>query len=184
MPRIWADMRQLSENILDIAMNSVRAGAGLISVTLIETPPLLTIAIQDNGCGMSEEQLKRVTDPFFTTRTTRKVGLGLPFFKMEAEQTGGSFRIESRINEGTTVTAVFDQSHIDALPLGDIPETVMTLVGSAADRDIVFTHQKEKSCILLDTRELKKQLDGVPLDTPEVLIWIREYLTEQYDAAQ
>lgn len=173
-------MKQLSENILDIAMNSVRAGAALISVTLRETPPLLSITIEDNGCGMSEEQVRRVTDPFFTTRTTRKVGLGLPFFKMEAEQTGGSFRIESKEKVGTRVNAVFDQSHIDALPLGDMPETVMTLVGSAPDRDMVFTHHSDRFEIRLDTRELRETLDEIPLDTPEVLLWIREYLAEQY----
>ncbi|MBQ4298672.1 MAG: sensor histidine kinase [Clostridia bacterium] len=173
-------MRQLSENILDITMNSVRAGASLISVILTEDPPMLTITIADNGCGMSAEFLEKVVDPFCTTRTTRKVGLGIPFFKMEAEQTGGSFSIESTPNVGTTVTASFDQSSIDALPLGDMPETVMTLISSGPDRDFLFLHTRPQGEIRLDTRELREQLGDLPLDTPEVLLWVRDYLREQY----
>ena len=141
---------------------------------------MLTLVINDRGCGMTPEQVANVTDPFFTTRTTRKVGLGLPFLKMEAELTGGSFSIESTVGVGTCVTASFDMSHIDSIPLGDMPETVMTIVGAAPDKDIVFTHVSGEKEVVLDTRDIRAQLDGVPLDTPEVLLWIRDYLESCY----
>lgn len=173
-------MKQLSENILDITMNSVRAGSPLTDITVKEDGSMLTLVINDRGCGMTPEQVANVTDPFFTTRTTRKVGLGLPFLKMEAELTGGSFSIESAVGVGTCVTASFDMSHIDSIPLGDMPETVMTIVGAAPDKDIVFTHVSGEKEVVFDTRDIRAQLDGVPLDTPEVLLWIKEYLESCY----
>ena len=173
-------MKQLSENILDITMNSVRAGSPLTHITLTECGDVLTILIEDTGCGMSEEQVKNVTDPFFTTRTTRKVGLGLPFFKMGAEQTGGSFEIKSTLGKGTSVKATYNMDHIDSIPLGNMPETVMTIIGAAPELDFVFTHKRDGAEIVLDTRELRVQLEGVPLDTPEVLLWIKDYLEECY----
>jgi len=173
-------MKQLSENILDITMNSVRAGSALTEITITEEPPMLTFQIKDNGCGMSPEQVKNVTDPFFTTRKTRKVGLGLPFLKMEAELTGGSFSIQSELGVGTTVSASFNMAHIDALPLGNMPETVMTIVGAAPNQDLLYVHKKADKEVTLDTRELRAQLEGVPLDTPDVLLWIKAYLEECY----
>ncbi len=173
-------MKQLSENILDITMNSVRTGSPLTEVSVTEEGSMLTILIKDCGCGMSPEQVANVTDPFFTTRKTRKVGLGLPFLKMEAELTGGSFSIKSTVGVGTEVKASFDMSHIDAIPLGDMPETVMTIIGAAPDKDLIFTHTSGDKQISLDTRDLRAQLEGVPLDTPDVLIWVKEYLEGAY----
>lgn len=111
-------MQELSLNVLDIAQNSVRAGASLIEITVDEQPAAdtLTITVRDDGCGMTPEQVRRVTDPFFTTRTTRRVGLGVPFLKMGAEMTGGSLSIESEPGRGTAVTAVFGLTHIDRMP--------------------------------------------------------------------
>ena len=112
-------MKEISLNILDIAENSVKAGATLTEITVNETDDTLTLKISDNGCGMTAETLKAVTDPFYTTRTTRKVGMGLPLLKMEAEQTGGTFGISSKAiseypeDHGTEVTAVFNKKHID-----------------------------------------------------------------------
>ena len=110
-------MKELSLNILDIAQNSIRARATLVEITLEESDETLTVTVKDDGCGMKEDFLRRVTDPFATTRTTRKVGLGLPFFKMEAEMTGGSLEIHSKSEEeyedhGTVVTARFFKNHI------------------------------------------------------------------------
>lgn len=173
-------MKQLSENILDITMNSVRAGSPLTEVSVTEEGNMLTLLIKDTGCGMTAEQVANVTDPFFTTRKTRKVGLGLPFLKMEAELTGGSFSIESTVGVGTEVKASFDMSHIDSIPLGDMPETVMTIIGAAPDKDLIFTHTSGEKQISLDTRDLRAQLEGVPLDTPDVLIWVKEYLEGAY----
>ncbi len=176
-------MKELSLNILDITENSVKAGATLTQISIIESGDTLTLTIKDNGCGMSDEILKTVENPFYTTRTTRKVGLGIPLLKMAAEMTGGSVQIVSSTAEndhGTTVTAQFFKNHLDFTPLGDIKETVVTLIQGHPDTDFLFTHQTENSEVKLDTRELRTVLEGVPLDTYEVILWIREYLNEQY----
>ena len=119
-------MTEISLNILDVAENSTKAGATLVTITVDADfgADQLTVSIEDNGCGMTPEQVERVTDPFFTSRTTRKVGLGVPFFKYAAESTGGSFRFDSAVGAGTTVTATFTLSHIDRMPLGDISTTI------------------------------------------------------------
>lgn len=176
-------MKELSLNILDIAMNSVRAEAKNIEINITETEQLLEVIIKDDGFGMTAETLKRVTDPFCTTRTTRKVGLGIPFYKLAAEQTGGSLDIrsipreENEESSGTIITASFVKSHIDCLPLGDIVSTVCTLIQGSPDIDFIFTHNS----VRLSTKELREVLGDVPLSSPEILAWIREFLNEQYN---
>ena len=182
-------MKELSLNILDIVENSVKAKASLTEITLNETGNELTLVIKDNGCGMSEEVLKGVTDPFYTTRTTRKVGLGIPLLKLAAEQTGGTISVESvselddAVNHGTTVTAKFYTDHIDFTPLGDVSESILTLIQGHPDTDFLFTHKKGERCVQLDTRQLREVLEGVPLNTYDVICWIREYLQEQYSVS-
>ena len=127
---------------------------------------------------MSAEQVKSVIDPFFTTRTTRKVGLGVPLFKMEAEMTGGSFQIDSEEGKGTKVTAVFRPSHVDMIPLGDIASVIHLLITCNPELDFLFTHSVEEKEITLDTRTLREQLEGVPFTEPAVSAWIRKYLAE------
>ena len=175
-------MKELSLNILDITENSVKAGATITEISIAETADKLTISIKDDGCGMSEETVKAVIDPFYTTRTTRKVGMGVPLFKMAAEQTGGRLEIVSDTGEahGTAVTAYFNKGHLDFTPLGDVISTVTTLIQGHPDTDFLFTHLIGDKEIRLDTRELRVVLDGVPLSTFEVLEWIRGYLEEQY----
>ena len=181
-------MKELSLNILDITENSVKAKATLVEILLTENTDTLTITIKDDGTGMTDEVLERVSNPFYTTRTTRKVGMGIPLFKFAAEQTGGRLDIESRHFEsypdshGTTVSAVFRKGHIDFTPLGDVISTVTTLIQGHPDVDFVFGHTTESGNVSLDTRELRAVLDGVPLDTFEVLIWIKENLEEQYNS--
>lgn len=176
-------MKELSLNILDIAMNSVRAEAKNIEIKIEETDSVMKVVITDDGSGMSEETLKKVTDPFCTTRKTRKVGLGIPFYKLAAEQTGGSFEIRSKMKDetsdisGTTVIAEFIKTHIDCLPLGDIISTVITLIQGSPEIDFVFIHNS----VRLATKELREVLGDVPLSSPEVLSWISEYLKEQYN---
>lgn len=173
-------MTELSLNVLDVAQNSVKAGAGLIEITVSADTKSdrLVITIKDDGCGMSEEQVSRVTDPFYTTRTTRKVGLGVPFYKLAAESTGGSFEITSQIGSGTTVTAEFVISHIDRMPLGDMTETMHSLITMNADIDFLYTYRIDGREFTLDTRELREILGGIPLNTPEVSEYIKEYLKE------
>ena len=176
-------MKELSLNILDITENSVKAKATLTEISLIEDNETLTLKITDDGCGMPEEIVKGVTDPFYTTRTTRKVGLGLPLLKMAAEQTGGGIEIISSQGEdhGTSVTAVFYKNHLDFTPLGDVISTVTTLIQGHPDTDFLFIHTKNGNEVRLDTRELRQVLEGVPLNTYDVIQWINEYLREQYE---
>lgn len=173
-------MTELSLHILDIAQNSLKAGCTLTEIEIKADTKAnsLVIRVSDNGCGMSKEQLARVTDPFFTTRTTRKVGLGISLFKLAAEQTGGSLTIQSTQGIGTTLTAVFVLSSIDRMPLGDIGSTVFTLITCNPDLDFLFTYTVDDRSFTLDTREMRVILQGVPFTAPEVMVYIKETLAE------
>ncbi len=180
-------MTDLSLYILDITMNSVRAGAKNISVTLEEENGLLTFKVTDNGCGMTAEQVEKLSNPFFTTRTTRKVGLGIPFLRMLAEQTGGGVTIASKSEKehedhGTCVTATFRTDHIDFVPLGDLCETMITLIQGSPDVDFVYRHVSDKGIsVSMDTAEMRAILgDDIPLNSFEVLSFIRGFLGDQY----
>ena len=180
-------MKELSLNILDIVENSTKAKAELVKIEIIEDNELLTIKISDNGTGMTEEVLSTVSNPFYTTRTTRKVGLGIPLFRLAAEQTGGSLSIESKHIDsypeahGTVVTAIFHKNHIDFTPLGDVISTVTTLIQGHPNTDFFFNHKIGSDSVSLDTREIRAVLDDVPLDTFEVILWIKGNLEEQYN---
>ena len=171
-------MKELSLNVLDIAQNSLVAGAKLTTIETIEQGDKLTITITDDGKGMNEEQVKSVTDPFFTTRTTRDVGLGIPLFKMAAEMTGGSLDISSKLGEGTRISAVFDTSSIDCVPIGDMEDTISALIQMNPDLDFVYKRAIDDKEFTLDTRSLREMLEGVPLDTPDITVWIRQFLDE------
>ncbi len=174
-------MRELSLNILDISQNSISAKASVVEVSVEENSAdsTMTVKIIDDGCGMDEEMLRRVNDPFCTTRTTRKVGMGIPLFKMAAEMTGGSFDISSVVGEGTCVTAVFKTDSIDFTPLGDIDSTVITLITMNTHIDFLYRLTVDGREFVLDTKQLKGILGGVPLNEPEVVMWMKEYLKEQ-----
>ena len=176
-------MKELSLNILDITENSVKAGATLTEININETEENLVLTIIDDGHGMTAEILDSVTNPFTTTRTTRKVGMGIPLLKLAAEQTGGEVAITSKHesefpdSHGTVVKAVFHKNHIDFTPLGDVVATVTTLIQGHPDTDFLFIHSKDENEVRLDTRELRQMLEGVPLDTYEVIKWIEERMT-------
>ena len=181
-------MDELSLYVLDITMNSVRAGADEITVELCEEGEWLTFSVTDNGCGMTGEQLRRLSDPFFTTRKTRKVGLGIPFLKMLAEMTGGEVKITSRHesegeDHGTTTVATFGKNHIDFIPLGDMIETVKTLIQGNPSINFNYRHKTERGEVTLSCAELREVLGDIPLNEPEILSWIGEHLAEQYEAA-
>ncbi|MDO4543526.1 MAG: ATP-binding protein [Clostridia bacterium] len=174
-------MKELSLNILDIAQNSIKAGASLVEIGIEERGSSIEICVTDNGCGMSEEFLRTVTDPFSTSRTTRKVGMGLPLLKLAAEQTGGELEIFSKVGEGTKVKATFNKDHIDCAPLGDVIGTVITLIQGSPDIDFDFSHRTDKGEAALDTRLMRKILgDEVPLNEPSVLEWAKESLEDEY----
>ena len=180
-------MKELSLNVLDIVENSAKAGASLILIHIAEDETRLTLKVSDNGCGMKEETLRGVIDPFYTTRTTRSVGLGIPLLKMAAEQTGGNISITSRhesehpSSHGTEVIARFYKQHIDFTPMGDIISTVVTLIQGHPEIDFEFRHDGECFHVLLDTRQMREILGAdIPLNDPEILTWIAQYLKEQY----
>ncbi len=177
-------MQELSLHILDLAQNSVAAGATLVEIAVREdrARDRLTIAITDNGRGMTAQQAQRVTDPFYTARTTRKVGLGIPFFKMAAQQTGGSFQLQSRPGGGTCVQGIFVPSNVDCLPLGDMAETFCALVGCNPGIDFVYTHEVDGRGYHADTRQFRQVLEDVPLSEPAVLAFIRNYIKENSES--
>lgn len=178
-------MKELSLNILDIAMNSVKAEAKNVFIEISENDSSLEIAIRDDGCGMSPEQVENVTNPFFTTRTTRNVGMGIPLLKLAAEQTDGKFSIDSSKkpeNHGTETRAMFNKNHIDFTPLGDVVSTITTLIQGSPNIRWSFKHIYGDEIVELDTDELKAVLGDVPLDNYEVIKWIEDYLHEGYEA--
>ena len=179
-------MKEISLNILDITYNSIKAKASLIEIELSESisKNLVEICIRDNGCGMDEEFLSRVTDPFVTTRTTRKVGFGIPLFKQSAEDTDGQFSIQSKVGEGTEIKASFRLDHLDRAPIGDMGSTLVSLIQANDRIRFIYRHQTDQGAFILDTDELHEQLGDIPLSAPEVLSWIGEYIAENLEEIQ
>lgn len=173
-------MKELSLHILDIMQNSIVAGATLVELDLTEDTEedILCFSITDNGCGMAEEMVEAVVNPFTTTRTTRKVGLGIPLLKAAAELTGGGISLTSKVGEGTTITAQFGYGHIDRQPLGDMAETMLGLITSYQEIDFVYRHRVNTEEYALDTREMRQMLGGVSFAEPEVMLWLSEFLKE------
>ena len=173
-------MLELSLNVLDIAQNSIVAGATVVEISVTEeiAANRLTLSIRDNGCGMSPEQLSSVRDPFFTTRTTRKVGMGIPLFRMAAESAGGSLDICSEQGVGTTVTAVFELRNIDRMPLGNMVDTLATLIRLNPQLDFVYRHTVDAEQFVFETASLRPILGEVSLAEAEVMEWITANLSE------
>ncbi len=174
------EMEDLSLHILDIAENSIEAGATRIDISVEENTKddLLIMEVRDNGRGMDAATMKAVTDPFFTTKTVRRVGLGLPFLKQAAEECEGNFSIESEKGKGTAVSVTFRNSHLDRKPLGDMAASLMVLIAGNPGVDVVFTFNKDGFTYRLDTREIRAELEEVPINAPEVLKLIREDIDE------
>ena len=181
-------MKELSLNILDVAKNSVKAGAKHVVIRIVEENGWRTLSIIDDGCGMPPEFLATVTDPFTTTRTTRPVGMGLPLLKLAAEQTGGTLTIESSVvpPTGTTVTASFQMDHLDCVPVGDYAGSIVTVIQGSPEIDFLFEYRRADGEVSLDTAQIREILGPeVPLDTPDVLVWIEGSLQfEQAEAEQ
>ncbi len=171
-------MQDLSLHILDVAENGITAGADLIRIAVEEDTKAdkLTITIEDNGRGMDPEFLAKVLDPFVTTRTTRKVGLGLSLFRHSARDAGGDLQIVSTPGRGTKVIAYMSYRHIDRKPMGDMAETVTTLIQGNPEVDVVYVHRKDGGEFTLDTREIRSELEEIPINNPEVIGLIQENL--------
>ena len=173
-------MKELSLHILDIMQNSVVAGASLIELSVNEQPDedILEFTVTDNGCGMDEDMVKRVIDPYTTGRTTRRVGLGIPLLKLAAENAGGGISLKSEVGKGTRISASFGYNHIDRQPLGDMSQTMHQLITAYEDIDFLYIHKVGDKSFEVDTRELKKVLSGVSFKTNEVMMWLMEFLKE------
>ena len=169
-------MRELSLHLLDIAENSVAAGARTVTITVREdlVADRMFLAVQDDGRGMDAATVARVTDPFVTSRTTRKVGLGLPLLKETAEMCNGCLRITSTLGQGTLVEVEFQHSHIDRMPLGDLAGTLLTLLVSSPDVHWIFVYQVNDDTFRLDDEPIKAELTGVALTEPSILTFLRE----------
>ncbi len=169
-------MQDLSLHILDIAENSITAGADRIKIKIVEDirANLFLLEISDNGRGMDKEMFEHACNPFYTTRTTRKVGLGIPLLAQSAKDCNGDLNINTEKGKGTTITATFQHDHIDRKPLGDIEKTMIVLIASNPDIDFVLEHKKNDVSYVLDTSELKKELGDVPINNMEVINIIKD----------
>ena len=177
-------MNELSLNALDIAQNSIVAEATLVEIDVEEnsSSDLITLRVKDNGKGMSEDFLKAVEDPFITTRTTRKIGLGISFLKEAAEMTGGSIELKSELGVGTTVTAYFVMSHIDRQPIGNLTETIITLVTLNTEIDFMIRYKVNENEFVFSTQEVKELLgEDVSLSSHQVVIFLTEYIKEHIE---
>jgi len=174
-----ACMRELSLHILDAVENSLEAGATFVELAIEEdlAADWLTITIRDNGRGMSEEQLARISDPFFTTRSTRHVGLGVPLFKTAAERCGGDLTITSQLGQGTTLRATFQHSHIDRAPLGDITGTLLAVILSGSC-DLHYAHRVDGREFAFSTEDVRAELGDIPLTHPTVREWLQNFINE------
>ena len=173
-------MRELALHLLDIAENSVAAGAKTIQIIADEdiANDRLKLAVIDDGIGMDAQMVSRVTDPFVTTRTTRKVGLGIPLLKEAAEACDGFLKISSIPGKGTRIEVEFRHSHIDRMPLGDLPGTWLTLLVSYPDIHWIFQYNHGSDCFEFDDVLLKQELGDVSLTEPTVLTFLRQCLQE------
>ena len=169
-------MEDISLHILDVAENSINAGATLVHVGISEnrTDDILSVQIKDNGTGIPEDVIAEVLNPFYTTRTTRKIGMGLSLLAQAARDTGGNISVESVLGKGTTVTVNFRPGHIDMKPLGSVADTFAVLIAGNPGIDFVFSYTAEDGAYSFDTREIRSALDGLPINTPDVISAIRE----------
>jgi anti-sigma regulatory factor (Ser/Thr protein kinase) len=176
-------MQDISLHVLDLIQNAVTAKASLIKIAIEDDPHTgrLSVSIEDNGSGMSEEQAATAVDPFYTTRKTRRVGLGIPMFKAAAELSGGCFELRTDEGRGTQVKAVFNQRNIDCLPLGKTGDTLISAILCNPDIDFIYVHSYGDSIFELDTRLIRCELGEVPINHPDVLNWIADYISQGLD---
>ncbi|MFA6075095.1 MAG: ATP-binding protein [Negativicutes bacterium] len=173
-------MHELSLSILDLVQNCIAAQANWVLLEIVENTSTdkLLFRISDNGRGMDKEMQQKVLDPFVTSRTTRRVGLGLPLIDMTTKMCGGSFTIKSELGKGTVIEAVFQRSHIDRPPMGKLADTIKGLIILNPDLDFNFKHTVDDAEFSVSTKELVAELDGISLQTPEVLLWLDDFIKQ------
>jgi len=173
-------MKDLSLHILDIVQNSISAKATLTQITIDEDKfnNRYVLTIEDNGTGMSPEVLAKVTDPYTTSRKTRKVGLGLPLLKLNTEFANGSFDITSELGVGTKVTAIFEFDHIDRVPIGDIAGVVVMLASMNPNLEFIYKHTTPKGVYIFDTKEIKVVLEDLSIQNISIQKYLKELIEE------
>ena len=173
-------MDEISSHIMDIAMNAITARAKRVEIAIVANPKksLLTLFFKDDGVGMDENMVKRVQDPFFSTKTGKKVGLGIPLLKGTAETTGGNFSLTSEPGKGVEICASFRLNHPDLPPLGKLKDTILVLITGNPDVDFLFKYTLNEKEFVLDTRVARDLLGDVPLNNPEVVKFFINYLDE------
>ena len=173
-------MPDIAMHLLDIVFNSIRAKAKNIIIYIMESElkDQIICRVEDDGCGMDSQTVENVQSPFFTTRTTRNVGLGVPLFKEGALQTGGTFRLESEVGKGTLIETTYVKSHLDCPAMGNLPETIATLVQADANIEYHIDIVYDNHTFVFDTKEIKEILDGVPIDEPDIILWLKDYIKE------
>ncbi len=173
-------MKELSLHVLDLGINSIDAEANKIAIIINEDTKndILSVEIDDDGRGMDEYTVNNAVNPFVTTRKTRKVGLGIPLTEQAAKQCGGDFNIESVKGKGTRIKFSFKYFHIDREPLGNMGQTIMTLINTNKDVDIYYKHIYDKNEFIFDTIQIKKILGSVDINSPDILLWIRDYIND------
>ncbi|MBI4699109.1 MAG: ATP-binding protein [Nitrospirae bacterium] len=173
-------MEDLSLHILDIAENSINAGASKIRIKINESPGknILTVEISDNGKGMDEKAIKMAQDPFYTTKSRKKVGLGIPFLAQSAREAMGDISIRSGKDKGTVISATFQYDHIDRKPLGDIEQTLTVLIAANPVIDFAYEHRRGRRVYRMDTAEIKQKLRDMPINHPEVIKYIKDSISQ------
>ncbi len=173
-------MRELAQHITDLVENSTRAGARRVVIELDEQPAedILVLRVSDDGSGMSPEVVEMAMDPFFTSRTCRRVGLGLPLLAASAQRCAGNITITSTPGVGTTVEATFQASHIDTPPIGDLPSTVVCAIVGHPDVDVCFRKTYDGRSFDLDSGTIRQELGEVPITHPAVLEWLERVVSE------
>lgn len=176
-------MQDLSLHLLDIAENSIRAEAKKIQIELHEIPSKnqLILRLRDDGEGMSEEMVKKVVSPCVTTRTTRKIGLGIPLLYHSCISAGGSLKIQSKLCEGTLIEAVMQYDPINRLPIGDVASSLGILIQGNPDVDLIYTHTYENKYFVLSTGEVKHILGTVSIGEPEIIQWLKGYIRQHIE---
>ena len=179
-------MKDISLHILDIIQNSIIAEASLVEISIDEDDrnDSLVITISDNGRGMSQEMVEKVTDPYTTTRTTRKVGLGIPLFKQNAERTGGSLIIKSELGQGTSLIAVFKPSNIDCLSFGDLAGVIAITVSGNPKVDFIYNHKKNGNLYCFNSKEIKDILGDIPISDPSIYKYLKEMIQTNLEEIQ
>lgn len=185
-------MKEIALHLLDMAENSISAQAHTVHVSVTENfrTDRLSVSVEDDGCGMTEEIVKQVIDPFYTSRTTRKIGLGIPLLKEQAETCNGKMNIISKPGAGTKIEASFQHSHIDRMPLGNLPTTFLALEVTHPEIHWIFTYtyqppfSSSPRTFEFDDQPIKETLDGVPLTHPNVIAYLRHTLEEGFAEAR